>query len=202
MDQEIITRYIGQPPRLPRELRARIEHACSGNSIQLYALADLDHALRLGESWLALTANHVALARRDDGGEWRVRAIDRAQLRALQEAPGLSAHTLTLLGEPGDPPLFVVRYTHRQRGALENIRFVLDEALHGRSIAEVGGASGPVVEGDVADRVYAAAVARPVRDAQALVAGRQSRVIVRLLRYLLPYRRELTLGSRRPRSSH
>jgi len=194
MDQEIITRYIGQPPRLPRELRARIEHACSGNSIQLYALADLDHALRLGESWLALTASHVALARRDDGGEWRVRTIDRAQIRALQEAPGLSAHTLTLLGEPGDPPLFVVRYTHRQRGALENIRFVLDEALHGRSIAEVGGASGPVVEGDVADRVYAAAVARPVRDAQALVAGRQSRVIVRLLRYLLPYRRELTLG--------
>jgi len=210
MDQEIITRYIGQPARLPRELRARIEHACSGNSIQLYALADLDHTLRLGESWLALTAAHVALARRDDGGEWRVRAIDRAQIRALQETPGLSAHTLSLLGEPGDPPLLVVRYTHRQRGAFENIRFVLDEAVNGRSVIDDLGASRRAAEPpssraaeqpstrapDAADRVYAAAVARPIRDAQALVAGggRQSSVIFRLLRYLLPYRRELALG--------
>ena len=188
MDQEIITRYIGQPSRLPRELRARIEHACHGSSIQLYALADLDHALRLGESWLALTDNHVALARRNEEGKWGVRVIERAQIRALQETPALSAHTLSLLGEPGDPPLLVVRYTHRQRGAVENIRFVLDEALNGRAVADV--------DADVADRVYAAAVARPVRDAQALVAGggRQSRVIFRLLRYLLPYGRELALG--------
>lgn len=163
MDQEIITRYIGQPARLARELRARIEQACAGNSIQLYALADLDHTLRLGESWLALTAHHVALARRDESGEWRVRAIERTQIRALQETPGLSAHTLSLLGEPGDPPLLVVRYTHRQRGAFENIRFVLDEALNGRSVADV--------DAGVADRVYAAAVARPIRDAQALIAG-------------------------------
>jgi ATP-binding cassette, subfamily B, bacterial len=188
MDQEIITRYIDQPARLPRELRARIEQACSGSSIQLYALADLDHTLRLGESWLALSAAHLAHARRDEHGQWHVRTIERSQIRALQETPGLSAHTLSLLGEPGDPPLIVVRYTHRQRGAFENIRFVLDEALNGRSVADV--------DADVADRVYAAAVARPVRDAQALVAGggRQSRVIFRLLRYLLPYRRDLTLG--------
>ena len=188
MDQEIITRYIGQPSRLPRELRARIEHACHGNSIQLYALTDLDHALRLGESWLALTETHVALARRNEEGEWGVRVIDRAQIGALQETPALSAHTLSLLGDPGDPPLLVVRYTQRQRGAVENIRFILDEALNGRSVAGV--------DADVADRVYAAAVARPVRDAQALVAGggRQSRVIFRLLGYLLPYRRELALG--------
>ena len=196
MDQEIITRYIGQPPRIPRELRARIEHACSGNSIQLYALADLDYSLRLGESWLALTAGHVALARRDERGEWHVLSIDRARIRALQETPALSANTLSLLGEPGDPPLLVVRYTHRQRGAIENIRFVLEESLNGRSVADALGGDGRVAEADKADRVYAAAVARPVRDAQALVAagGRQSRVIFRLLRYLLAYRRELALG--------
>jgi len=196
MDQELITRYLGQPPRLPRELRARIEQACSGSSIQLYALADLDHTLRLGESWIALTAGHVALARRDEGGEWRVRAIEREQIRGLQETPALSAHTLSFLGDPGDPPLLVVRHTHRQRGAFENIRFVIDEALHGRAIEAVLGGGSRVTEDDVADRVYAAAVARPIRDAQALVAGggRQSRVIFRLLRYLLPYRRQLALG--------
>lgn len=69
---------------------------------------------------------------------------------------------------------------------------MLDEALNGRSVADI--------DTDVADRVYAAAVARPVRDAQALIAGggRQSRVIVRSLRYLLPYRREFALGLAAP----
>ena len=182
-DHEIISRYIGQPARLPTELRARIEREWGNQPVQLYALADLDHALRLHESWVALGPRHVAVARPAPGGAWQVQSVERARIRAVQEAPGLSANTLLLLSVPDDPPLAVVRYTQRQRGAFENIRFVLDEALEGRT-----------VEPDDADRVYADAVARPVRDAQALVAGRQSAVILRLLRYLSRYRRELTLG--------
>ena len=183
MDHEIITRYIHQPARLPAELRARIEREWSGRPVQLYALADLDHALRLGESWLALGPTHVALARPTGDGAWDVHSVERARIRAAQESPGLSANTLLLLGAPDDPPLAVVRYTQRQRGAFENIRFVLEEALAGRTVTP-----------DDADRVYADAVARPVRDAQALVAGQRSAVILRLLGYLLRYRRQLVLG--------
>ncbi len=182
-DQEIISRYIGQPARLPAELRARIEREWGNQPVQLYALADLDHGLRLHESWLALGPRHVALARPVTEGTWTVHSVERSRIHAVQEAPGLSANTLLLLGMPDDPPLAVVRYTQRQRGAFENIRFVLDEALEGRT-----------VEPTDADRVYADAVARPVRDAQALVAGRQAAVILRLLGYLTRYRRELTLG--------
>jgi len=182
-DQEIISRYIGQPARLPAELRARIEREWGNQPVQLYALVDLDHALRLHESWLALGPRHVAVASPTADGAWTVRSVERSRIHGVQEAPGLSANTLLLLGMPDDPPLVVVRYTQRQRGAFENIRFVLDEALEGR-----------IVPPTDADRVYADAVARPVRDAQALVAGRQSAVILRLLGYLTRYRRELTLG--------
>ncbi|HJU67183.1 MAG TPA: ABC transporter ATP-binding protein [Gemmatimonadaceae bacterium] len=182
-DQEIISRYIGQPARLPTELRARIEREWGNQPVQLYALADLDHGLRLHESWLALGPRHVAVARPAGAGAWHVHSVERARIRAVQESPGLSANALLLLGVPDDPPLAVVRYTQRQRGAFENIRFVLDEALEGRS-----------VEPTDPDHVYADAVARPVRDAQALVAGRQSAVILRLLTYLTRYRRELTIG--------
>ncbi|HSL72304.1 MAG TPA: ABC transporter ATP-binding protein, partial [Longimicrobiales bacterium] len=76
-----------------------------------------------------------------------------------------------------------VRYTNRQRPAFENLRFAIEEQLEGRTVAP----SNP-------DRVYAEAVARPIRDTQSLVAGRSGGVLFRLLRYLLPYRRELTLG--------
>jgi ATP-binding cassette subfamily B protein len=184
-DQEIISRYIGQPARLPSELRARIERDWGGEPVQLYALADLDHALKLKESWLALGPRHVALVRHTGHGAWDVLSVERARIRSIKEAPGLSANTLLLLGLPDDPPLLVVRYTQRQRGAFENIRFVLDEALAGRTVTS---------SDDDADRVYADAVARPVRDAQALVAGRHSAVILRLLAYLTRYRRQLVLG--------
>jgi ATP-binding cassette subfamily B protein len=164
---------------------------------------DLDHQLRLTPSWVVLGSRYVAIARftgslapaggraglggrREAPGDqagWEVRHIERGHITALRETPGLSATTLTILGAPGDPPLAVLRYTHRQRRAVENIRFVLDEELAGRTVPT----------GD-ADHEYADSVARPIRETQALVAGRQVAVIRRLLGYLLPYRGALLRG--------
>src|SRR6266536_4857142 len=126
--------------------------------------------------------DHDVIARYT-GQPWELRSVERARIEAVREAPGLSANTLTLLGRPGDPPLAVLRYSHRQRRAFENLKFVLEEALAGRTVAAVD-----------ADQEYAASVARPIRDAQALVAGRRGAVIRRLLGYLRPYRRQLVLG--------
>src|SRR5213595_4249527 len=124
------------------------------------------------------------MARRVDRGEqWEIESVERARIQAVREAPGLSATTLTILGRPGDVPLAVLRYSHRQRRAFENLKFVLEEALEGRSVTAPD-----------ADQEYAGSVAAPIRDAQALVAGRQVAVIRRLLGYLVPYRRQLTLG--------
>src|SRR3989454_9739134 len=184
LDAEIVARYTDQPPRLPAELRRRIEASWEGAPVQLYALADLDHALRLTQVWVALGPGCLAVARPlERGEEWAIESVERPRIEAVREAPGLSASTLTLLGRPGDPPLAVLRYSHRQRRAFENLKFVLEEALEGR----------PVAPPD-ADEEDAASVARSIRDAQALVAGRRVAVIRRLLGYLAPYRRQLTLG--------
>jgi len=126
MNQAIIDRYIKQPSRLPPDLRRDIEREWKGQPVQLYALADLDHTLSLTECWVALGARHVAIARRDDDS-WELQSFERSRIEAIQDAPGLSANTLTFAARPGDAPLAVLRYTHRQRGAIENIRFVLDE---------------------------------------------------------------------------
>ncbi|MGQ0649470.1 MAG: ABC transporter ATP-binding protein [Gemmatimonadaceae bacterium] len=183
MNQDIITRYIGQPATLPAALRQRLERDWAGDPVQLYAFGDLDGALRLTGQWLALGPRHVALARAGTDGSWDVHSVERTRIQAVKESPGLSANTLLLLGAPDDPPLALARYTQRQRGAFENIRFVLEEALAGRTVTA-----------DDPDRMYADAVARPVRDAQALVAKRRAAVVLRLLHYLTPYRRELILG--------
>ena len=182
LDEQIVTRYTSQPSRLPAELRRRLETAWDG-PVVLYALADLDPSLRLAETWVALGTAEVAVARLRPEGAWEVDRIPRRRIAAIREHPGLSATTLTLAAGPDEPALAVLRYTNRQRRAFENLRFVLDEGLAER-----------VVEVPDADLEYARSVAHPVRDAQALVGGRPKAVIWRLLGYLRPYRRELTLG--------
>ena len=69
MNQEIISRYIRQPARLPAELRARIEREWGGRPVQLYALADLDQSLRLSEAWLALGVTKTGMVYRLNGNE-------------------------------------------------------------------------------------------------------------------------------------
>ena len=183
LDQQIVARYTGQPSRLPAELRRRIESAWGG-PVLLYALADLGPDLSLTEIWCALGATRVAVARRDPvGGDWDIDDFPRRRITAVRESPGLSATTLTLAAAPDEPAVAVLRYSNRQRRAFENLRFVLEEGLAGRSVDT------PDPDGE-----YAESVAHAVRDAQALVGGRPKAVIWRLLGYLRPYRRELGLG--------
>jgi hypothetical protein len=123
-NRAIVERYLEQPTRLPAELRRQAEALWDGAPVQLYALADLDHTHQLAEAWVLLGPTHLATARRS-GERWEVESVWRSRVQAVVEAPGLSATTLTVLGRPGDPALLVVRYSHRQRRAFENLRFVL-----------------------------------------------------------------------------
>jgi ATP-binding cassette subfamily B protein len=182
-DQEIVSRYTDQPGRLPADLRAEIEASWGNQPVQLYALADLDASMRLADHWVALGPDHVAVARPKASGGWDVYSFDRARIRQVRNAPGLSGSVLSFLGTADEPALAVLRYTHRQRRAMENIRFVLREQLEGRA-----------VESDDSDVEYAESVAGPIKEAQALVAGNRMAVIWRLLGYLKPYRRRVYVG--------
>ena len=182
-NQEIVRRYTDQPVALPTDLRSRLARAWDGAPVHLYALADLDERLQLSETWVVLGADRLAIAERS-GEEWEIQDIPRSSVRGVNDAPGLSASVLTILGPPERPALAVVRYTHRQRRAMEALRFLLDNP--DREAPDPGDSG--------ADARYAAGVAGPVREAQALVAGDRMAVIWRLLGYLKPYRREVTLG--------
>ncbi len=183
MDQRIIARYTDQPDRMPVEVRRAIEGAWGGRPVLLYAMTDLDAGMRFAEVWLALGESQLAWARRGPEDEWDVRTISRRRISGVRESPGLSGSTLTFLGETDEPALGVVRYTHRQRRAVENVRFVVEQELEGRA----------VTPGDP-DEEYAQGVAGPIREAQALVAGNQAAVLWRLVGYLGRYRKHLILG--------
>ncbi len=160
---------------MPAALREQIESAWGGAPVQLYALADLDASLNLSETWVALGPDRVALAQQKNGDTDRVIQIDRAHIRGIREIPGLSCTQLVFQGEPGEPALGLVRYT--QRLAIENIRFILEQQIEGRS-----------VEVEEADTLYAESVADAMKKAQASVVSHRMSVIWRLLRYMLPYK--------------
>ena len=180
-DRKIIERYTDQPSVLPADLRREIEGRLGG-SIQLYALADLDDALSLRETWLCVGPSQVAVCRRD-ARRTVIRTLERAAVRDVRLEPGLACNTLRLLGEPGEPSLARLRFTHRQRRAMENVQFLLQQGIEGREVP----AADP-------DRVYAESVAAPVRDAQAMVAGNDAAVLWRLIGYLRPYRGQVAFG--------
>lgn len=210
IDRKIVERYTGQPARMPAEVRDGVEGAWGGRPVQLYALVDLDAGMRLDQAWLALGEDQVAVARRSGAGDrdhgqgdhgtgrhshagsagehpaeatWTIDSFPRSRLQRVRETPGLSGSILTFLGAPDEPALAVVRYTHRQRRAVENVRFVLEQELEGRDV--------PVAD---ADGEYASSVAAPIREAQALVAGNEGAVLWRLLGYLDRYRPQVILG--------
>ena len=185
-DVEIIRRYTDQPASLPAALRERVERAWNGAPVELYAHSDLSPAMQLTESWLCLGPLELVVATRSkdaDGCGYELRFFDRGDVTAVRERHGLSCNVLTLQGAPDTPPLAELRFTHRQRLPFENIRFVLEEAIRERAVPT----------GD-ADAEYTDGLAKPVREAQALVARREIAVLWRLLGYLKPYRREVIVG--------
>ena len=179
LDQQIVTRYTGQPLRLPADLRRRIESAWDG-PVMLYASSPTSilrsSSPRRGWLW---ARPRSPCAPGGPGLEWEIDS-SAAHRRGAGE-PGLSATTLTLAAAPDEPPL-AAALPNRQRRASRT------------SACARGGTGRAHRGGPDADREYAEAVAHPVRDAQALVGGRPKAVIWRLLAYLRPYRRELTLG--------
>ena len=182
-DTRIIERYTDQPARMPTDLRRLIEAAWDGAPVQLYALADLDESMSLTRKWFALGPAAAATASRRDDGSWRIDSFERRDVEAVREIPGLSSTVLLILGPAGEKPLAVLRYTHRQRRAMENLRFILEEQIEGREPAPAD-----------ADQEYERGVAGPVREAQALVGGTRRAVLWRLLGYLVPYKARMLAG--------
>ncbi len=183
-DRDLLERYTDQPVRLPPGLRIRVEREWGGLPVELYALADLDESLRLAERWVVLGPAHLSVTRPSPwGGAPEVEHVPRAAIRRVSVERGLSCRILRIHGACDTPPLAVLRFTNRQRRAMEGLVFVLEQALQGRQI--------PL--GDP-DETYVDSVVRPIRNAQALVVRHQLAVVWRLLSYLKPYRRDVALG--------
>ncbi len=179
---ELISRYTDQPTSMPRDVRDKIEKQWNNKPVQLYAIADLNGSLELDNRWVALGREQLSIVHDRDLN--KIDTIQLSKIKSVRESPGLSCTTLTLLGEPDEPALAVMRYTHRQRQAMETIKFIIEEQINGRTIKF----------SKEPDEAYTDAVTHSIREAQASVAANKMTVVWRLLSYLKPYKMRVTVG--------
>ena len=183
-NQRLISRYTDQPEVMPASVRTMIEEAWNGQPVQLYALADLDPALRLTQTWIALGPDDVAIVRMGkDGARPELGTFARTRIKSVKESTGLSSMSLTIQADPNEPALARIRYTYRQRQAMGAIHFVLNQEVEGRKITP-----------ENPDAAYCHAIADPIKRAQAATAENKSDVIWRLIGYLKPYTKKVIIG--------
>jgi len=180
-DRTIIERYAGQPARIPPDLLNRVKTLNGDRPPVLYALADLDAAGNLTEAWLVLGQDEIFLFQSADDAD--PDRINRDQVKQVRELPGLSSSALLFLDHASRLPLMQVNYSRRQKQAMENIRFVVDQQVQGNAVSP----SDP-------DRAYAEAVSSKIKDAQSSIMSGQVQIILRLLSYFKPYRRDVAIG--------
>jgi len=184
-DEAIVRRYTNQPEHMPVELRRQIEDFWGGHPVQLYAVADLDHTMHLVHTWVAIGPDQVALIKGSNGHAAEIVAsFPRTHITELREIPGLSCNQLYFMGEPDQPALATVRYTHRQGRAMENIKYVLQQQLKGHEVTL-----------EKPDETYAESMAHAVKEAQASIVTHKLAVLWRLLAYMKPYKTRMILGS-------
>ena len=197
-DQERMERELRQSAILPREIRRKIETSWSGDPIQFFALIDVDSGLNLTESWLVLGKNHVGFSFQTDEG-WKVESRLRKDIQSVHDLPGLSLNRLTLGSRDPDVPMFVFRYSNRQKKAVSHIIFCIEQELKARQDSDNASAENDVLNLDrfrnrTPEDLYLEAVLSPLKEGQALNATSKLSVIWRLLGYLLPYKRRVITG--------
>ncbi len=181
LDARLLSSYARQVSELPEDLRAALKQLWGPSPILLYALADLDCAHRLADHWVVLGETELVIVHGPPEARTWLR-LERARIGVIQERSALTSTRwrITAKDEPGRV-LAELCFSRRQRRAMENIKIWIE-------------ASSEPAERPNPDRVYAEAVAEPIRNAQAAVRGSELTVIRRLLGYLIPYRNDVLVG--------
>lgn len=186
--KKFIERYLGQKDSLSQEAKSLVEKANAGEII-LYALVDLDESLKFCENWLVITEEKLFLIAERHESALILKDFSLERVAEVREVRSLSCTSLTFIEAHDKKALAKINFTHRQKIIMGHIKyfcenregFLLQEDQEGIELK--------------ADQRYQDAVMQPVLEAQNSVTSENAKTLWRLLSYLLPYKRELMLGS-------
>jgi len=195
MTKNLLQTYFKQADELPPAVREAFNRALPDEDIRVYALSDLDNSLRYSERWLVLGESHLALIEPDGAlmnghAAWKTRTLSLRDLDKFELLEGLSSSRLNVIGANNEL-LASVQFTRRQAPAIGNLQFVAEQVrkrlLENIAPGELAGDFDPATE-------YRDAMLKAVKEAKATLAMPKIGVMLRLLSYLKPHKKPVTIG--------
>ncbi|MBK24059.1 MAG: ABC transporter [Halobacteriovorax sp.] len=187
--QQFIKTHLRQEGGLPKEVKKLLERMEEDPRIQLYGLSDLDERLKFQEAWVILTKKNLFIVKRH-GEEERLKIEVRVPIERIsdiKENSSLSCSTFICLTSNDLPPVATWRFTQRQKIIMGHLKYLIEEKIKDQEYQ--------VDPGVNADEEYVNSVLKPVLEAQNSVSTDKKQALWRLLAYLLPYKRELAIGT-------
>jgi ATP-binding cassette subfamily B protein len=177
MKNTYFKKYLKQKETLPMEIRQVIQKKYSVE-VEFYAMADLNEELKISEAWIVLGKGKLFIARGTDIEEVLVTKESK-----VVEQLGTVANTLSICEK--DEVVTCFWYSQKQNVLFAQLKYLLEERIKGNEIC---------ISSD-ADSIYQESVLKPLVKNQSSNDVRKKQVVWRLLGYLLPYKKELILGS-------
>lgn len=184
--KQFITKYLGQRDKLPGDAKKYAEEQDPKGKIELYAMADLTDDLMFGETWLILSTNRLTIVEKTGDRYVLEGSFPTGNISKIKELPSLSCTTFLFLTADDLPPLAKVRFTLRQKIIMGHVKYLLEGKIKEKETH--------LLKDLNPDEEYAKAILQPVLDAQNSVSNQDSKALLRLLKYLLPYKKSLAFG--------
>lgn len=195
MTTNFLQTFFQQPDQLPPEVQTATQRAIGSERIHAFAMCDLDARLQFSQSWLVLSEQHVLLlhpegAWQNGSTAWLARSFELRAIEKFELLSGLSSSRLNLVGAE-KKLLASAQFTRRQGRTMGNLQFIAEQ-LRERIVAGKP-PLGLAGEGD-SQHEYHHAMLESVEEAKAALAVPKMGVMWRLVTYLKPHRKEVTIG--------
>lgn len=183
INEKFIEKYYGQSARLPEEVRRSL----GKQKIEIYGLVDLNEKFEFANTWVILADFKLVAFREVNQKLIKLCEFGVDKISRIKEKVSQSATIYEFLTSDDLPPLLTVVFSGRQKIIMGHLKYLVElemEGIEHNKPAEWN-----------PDEEYQKAILKPLLDAQNGLTDKKTKTLGRLLSYLLPYRKELIVGS-------
>lgn len=173
--------YIGIEEKLPLNLKECAQSHFQEERLQLYAHVDLNDDLKEKKRWVVLFETGLVVL---DSNQ-KIDILLFKNLGRLKCFKSRGLNIWSFLGKDPEELQLKLIFTHKHLQGMENIRFIIERQLEGKS-THLEKESDDYYQNSYLDILFEGGKKEQVSS--------KSGVILRLLKYLLPYKNEIALG--------
>ncbi|MCO4795504.1 MAG: ABC transporter ATP-binding protein [Bacteriovoracaceae bacterium] len=183
IQEKFIDKYYGQSTRLPEELKKML----GKKEVELYGMADLNEEFKFANTWVVLAEDNLIAFKDDNGKLIKLCEFEVSKISRVKEKVSQSATIYEFLTADDLPPLLTVVFSGRQKIIMGHLKYLVEMKMEGIEHNKPDEWN--------PDEEYQKAILKPLLDAQNGLTDKKAKTLVRLLSYLLPYKKQVIIGT-------